>query len=214
MALELTGTTRLLFIGDSITDCGRREDPEKIGQGYVRMVRDFYRAKNPATAPTVVNTGISGDRVTNLEDRWQRDVLDLTPDILSIKIGINDVWHSLGGKNEGVGLERYTRVYDSLLAQTRALLPRCEIVLCEPSVIWPPQPIEGNEKLQPYLFAVRALALKHRLACVVPVHAAFESAKLARPDIDWVPDGVHPSSSGHALIAQTWLRATGTLGTM
>ncbi|MEA3186816.1 MAG: hypothetical protein QOD99_646 [Chthoniobacter sp.] len=211
MALHLTATTNLLFIGDSITDCGRREDPEKIGSGYVRIIRDFLRASHPASAPNIVNAGVSGDRVTRLADRWQADVLDLAPDVLSIKIGINDVWHNLAGKGEGVELERYTRVYDNLLAQTRTLLPRCEIILCEPSAIWPPQPADGTAKLQPYIFAVRALALKHGISCVVPIHGAFEEAKRVRPDIDWAPDGVHPSSSGHMLIAHTWLRANGLL---
>ncbi len=209
--MNLTATTKLLFIGDSITDCGRREDPEKVGHGFVRIVRDYLRAKNPASAPDVVNTGISGDRVTNLADRWQRDVLDHSPDILSIKIGINDVWHNLGGKNEGVDLERFTRVYDDLVTQTRVLLPACQIILCEPSVIWPPQPFEGTEKLQPYIFAVRAIAVKHPGILVVPLHAAFEDARRERADIDWAPDGVHPSSSGHMLIARTWLAAPGLL---
>jgi len=211
MALDLTATTKLLFIGDSITDCGQREDAERIGSGYVRIIRDFLRAKNPATAPNVLNAGISGDRVTDLMDRWQRDVLDLAPDILSVKIGINDVWHGLGGKNEGVDLDRYTKTYDNLIAQVATLLPDTKIVLCEPSVIWPPQPADGNEKLKAYIFAVRAIALKRGVRCVVPLHAAFEEAKRARPDIDWAPDGVHPNSSGHMLIAHTWLRATGLM---
>ena len=209
--MNFEATTKLLFIGDSITDCGRREDPEKIGHGYVRMIRDLLRARDPATAPNITNAGISGDRVTDLADRWQRDVLDLTPDVLSIKIGINDVWHGLGGKGEGVELERFTRVYDNLIAQTRTLLPACKILLCEPSVIWPPQPIDGNEKLQPYLFAIRAIALKHLIEHVVPLHSVFEKAKQARGDIDWAPDGVHPSSSGHMLIARAWLAETGLI---
>src|SRR5438105_4080066 len=183
MTLTLTATTKLLFIGDSITDCGQREDPERIGHGYVRIIRDYLRASNPAAAPLVLNRGISGDRVTNLADRWQRDVLDLVPDILSIKIGINDVWHNLSGQNAGVDLERYAVIYDNLLAQTATLLPACKLVLCEPSVIWPPQPVEGNEKLQPYIAAVRALAAKYNAECVVPMHGAFEEAKRARPEI-------------------------------
>src|SRR5690554_5891653 len=98
MAISIDRNTRLLFIGDSITDCGRRQDPEGIGSGYPRLVRDYLSAKDPDNAPVVLNTGISGNRVTCLQERWKTDVLDLKPDVLSIKIGINDVWHSLGGK--------------------------------------------------------------------------------------------------------------------
>lgn len=209
MALEITATTKLLFIGDSITDCGRREDPERVGNGYVRMIRDHFRATDPANAPQVLNTGISGNRVVDLADRWQRDVIDVAPDILSIMIGINDVWHGLAGGNGGVNPERFTRVYDNLLVQISTLLPKCRVILCEPSVIWPPQPVEGADRLGAYIDAVRALATKHGAVSTVPLHGAFESAKRIRPDIDWAPDGVHPSSSGHMLIACAWLRATG-----
>lgn len=209
--LELTATTKLLFIGDSITDCDRNSDPEKIGQGYVRLVRDYLRASDPENAPQVINRGISGNRVIDLADRWQRDVLDIAPDILSVKIGINDVWHGLGGKDGGVPIERFASIYENLLAQLKAILPECRIVLCEPSVIWAPQPMEGNDTLQPYIEVVGALADKFDADCIVPLHAAFEDAKLARPDIEWAPDGVHPSSSGHMLIATSWLEATGLL---
>ena len=85
----------------------------------------------------------------------------LAPDILSIKVGINDVWHGLAGRREGVEIERFTRVYSDLLLQVRTFLPDCGLVLCEPSVIGPPQPVEGNEKLQPYIAAVRELAVAH-----------------------------------------------------
>lgn len=209
MALALTSSTKLLFIGDSITDCGRREEPDKLGHGYVRLLRDYFLATDPFAAPMVANAGISGDRVTDLADRWQRDVLNLSPDILSIKIGINDVWHGLSGRKEGVEIERFARVYNDLLVQVRTILPECRLVLCEPSVIWPPQPVEGNGKLQPYIAAIRELAAAHGAECVVPLHEAFEDARKARPDIDWAPDGVHPSSTGHMLIAHSWLAATG-----
>lgn len=211
MALELSATTNLLFIGDSITDCGQREDPERIGNGYVRFIRDGLRALNPAIAPNVINRGINADRVTDLADRWQRDVLDLAPDVLSIQIGINDVLKNIDGRNQGTDIERYVRVYDNLLAQVGTLLPDCQIVLSDPGVIWPPQPVEAGEQLAAYVAAVRELAANRGVIAVVPLRDEFENAKASRPEIDWVPDGVHPSSSGHMLIALTWLRATGVL---
>ncbi len=211
MAITLTRDSRLLFIGDSITDCGRRECKEGIGSGYPRLVRDYLRAKNPDTAPTVLNTGISGNRVTHLQERWQADVIDLRPDVLSIKIGINDVWHHLGGKNEGVPIDRYITVYRQILSQLRNSLPKCELVLCEPSVISPPAPADGNEALKPYVRAVNDLAEEFRASAVVPLHGLFLDAERQRPDIAWTTDGVHPTSSGHMLIARAWLNAAGLL---
>jgi lysophospholipase L1-like esterase len=99
-------------------------------------------------------------------------------------------------------------VYDDLLRQVRASLPACRIVLCEPTVIWAPAPAEGNEMLLPYIAAVRDLAARYSVECVVPLREAFENARRIRPDFGWTLDGVHPSSAGHMLIAQTWLRST------
>jgi lysophospholipase L1-like esterase len=206
MTTSLSNSTRLLFIGDSITDVGRREDPDELGNGYVRIIRDYLLASNPATAPIVINRGNGGNKVTDLAARWQEDVLDLAPDILSIKIGINDVWHGLGG-GEGIPVEQFTPILDDLLRQVGASLPACRIVLCEPSVIWPPAPAQGNEMLLPYIDAVRELGVKYAVHCVVPLHEAFENARRLRPDVGWTCDGVHPSSVGHTLIAQTWLGA-------
>ncbi len=208
MSITLQSTSTLLFIGDSITDCGRRECPDQIGAGYVRMVRDYLAAKNPAGAPRVVNTGISGNKVTDLQARWETDVLAHAPDVLSIKIGINDVWHGLHDPSNGIPTDRFISVYQDILRRTRARLPQCNLILCEPSVIWPPQPEHGNDALQPYIRAVHDLAREFDTETVVPLHNAFVKAREARPDIVWAADGVHPSSTGHMLIARTWLQST------
>src|SRR4051794_18487673 len=110
MRLTLASEKKLLFIGDSITDCGRRTDPELLGQGYVRHLNDLLNVRHTANAPRVINRGISGDKVTELAARWEQDVIAERPDILSIKIGINDVWHRLGG-GPGVPIEQYLDVY-------------------------------------------------------------------------------------------------------
>jgi lysophospholipase L1-like esterase len=200
-----------LFIGDSITDCGRRECPEGIGSGYPRLIRDYLLAKDPANAPRVINTGISGNKVTDLAARWKVDVLDHAPDVVSIFVGINDVWHSLGGRDAGVPIEQYVEQYHVILRQVQAVLPGTKIVLCQPSVIEPPAPAEGNARLQPYVRAVGELKREFGAAALVPLHTAFVAARKARPDVEWTPDGVHPSSTGHMLIARTWLAETGLL---
>lgn len=211
MAISINRNTRLLFIGDSITDCGRRECPEKIGGGYPRLVRDYLRAKDPENAPVVLNTGISGNKVTDLAARWQQDVLDLRPDVLSVKIGINDVWHGFREAQHAVPLDKYIETYQSILDQLRKTLPQCAIVLCEPSVISPPAPAGGNEALKPYVRAVHDLGKQFGAAAVVEFHQPMLDAIRLRPDIPWAPDGVHPGSSGHMLLARQWLLATGLL---
>ncbi|HEY5705147.1 MAG TPA: SGNH/GDSL hydrolase family protein [Terrimicrobiaceae bacterium] len=210
MALPLSRDSRWIFIGDSITDCGRRECPEAVGSGYVRGVRDWLRASKPALAPQVLNKGISGNTISDLQRRWDSDVLACEPQLVSIKIGINDVWHGLGA-GEGTSIERFREIYADILGRLRTACPKAMIVLCEPSVIWPPAPAEGNEMLKPYVAAVRETATDFGVREVVPLHGAFEKAGSARPDIEWAPDGVHPSSSGHMLIARSWLACLGLL---
>jgi len=209
MPVRLQQSSKVLFIGDSITDCGRREDPEGLGNGYVRLIRDLLLVDHPAEAPaTFINVGISGNKVTNLKDRWQADVIAHAPNVLSVKVGINDVWHGLGGRNAGVSISEFESIYDELLTVVRAELPECQLVLCEPSVIWAPQPAEGNDIVKTYVLAVQGLAGKFG-ASLVSLHEAFETARAQRPEIAWAPDGVHPSSAGHLLIARRWLRDTG-----
>ncbi len=209
MILTLSPTTRLLFIGDSITDCGRSTDPDGLGQGYVRLTRDYLQCKDPANSPIVINRGISGNKVVDLAPRWEADVLAESPDILSIKIGINDVWHGLAG-GPGVPIDQFQTVYRDLLRQVKATLPECKLVLCEPSVIWRPAG-DGIALLQPYVRAVGELAREFGAEYIVPLHRAFVRAREIRPDLEWALDGVHPSSAGHMLIARTWLSATGLL---
>ncbi|MFN4243600.1 MAG: SGNH/GDSL hydrolase family protein, partial [Tepidisphaerales bacterium] len=153
----LTANHRLLFIGDSITDCGRtdpsmsKRDP--IGIGYVRFIQDYLLARDPANAPLVINRGISGNKVTDLAERWERDVLAEKPDWVSVKIGINDVWHGYKDASLAVPIERFRTVYADLLRQTKAALPRVKLVLCQPTVIGPaakgarPVPVESGPML-------------------------------------------------------------------
>lgn len=211
MPLDLQPGQTFLFIGDSITDVGRRQDAEGLGQGYVRLIRDYLYAKDPVKAPRVINTGISGNRVTHLQKRWKEDVLDHEPDVVSIFVGINDVWHGLDGRTEGVPIEQYVDTYHVILRQLNAVVPKAKIVLCQPSVIEPPAPAQGNATLQPYVRAVSELKREFNAVAVVPLHSAFVNARRLRPDINWTPDGVHPSSAGHMLIARTWLAETGLL---
>ena len=207
MPIRLNPKSKFVFIGDSITDCGRGGEPEGIGSGYVRLVRDYLRAKDPGHAPEVINRGVSGNKVTNLRDRWSKDVIELSPNVLSIMIGINDVWHGLNSGGSGVDIDTYRRTYAQLISQVKEKHSACEIVLCEPTVISPPAHAKGNESLKPYVAAVRELAVELKLL-LVPLHDVFLDAAKARQDIDWATDGVHPTSSGHMLIARQWLEAT------
>jgi lysophospholipase L1-like esterase len=207
---RLCAATKLLFIGDSITEWGRLEDPEALGGGYVRLIHDQLAARDPVTAPIVINQGIRSHQIPDLQARWQRDVLDHTPDVVSIYVGINDVTYGLFPHTTGCPLPQFVAGYHDILERTRQALPAAIIVLCEPSVLWLPELPTANASLKPYVAVVRRLA--HQLdAKLVGLHDAFEQARTARPDIAWTIDGIHPSSAGHALIARLWLAAMNLL---
>ena len=89
MAFHYNSRTRMVFIGDDVTDAGRTDDADGIGHGYVRMIRDILAAKDPPTAPVVINRGTAGARIIDLGARFEADVLELKPDVLSILIGMD-----------------------------------------------------------------------------------------------------------------------------
>ncbi len=194
----------VVFQGDSITDVGRRDDPEGLGEGYVRTIA--HRLPNVR----VLNLGISGDRVSDLAGRWDTDTLASSPDVVSILVGINDVWHQRDG-GDAVPLHTFAASYRQLLKRTLAALPSVRLVICEPFALlcgvvdagWFPDLDERRA-------AIRALA-GERGATFVPLQTSFDDAVAGglRPE-DLVFDGVHPTVAGHALIAEAWLGTVGT----
>ena len=195
--------TRILFQGDSITDGnrGRSADPNHIlGHGYCFIIAAQYGARFPEKNLTFMNRGISGNIVSNLQARWQKDTLDLKPDVLSILIGIND-----GRK---VPLEQYELVYDKLLTETKAALPNIKFVLCEPFYLPKGGHVESDARDQDVKkrqVIVAKLAEKHHAALVRLQHVFDEACKHA-PAEYWIWDSVHPTYSGHQLMADEWVK--------
>jgi lysophospholipase L1-like esterase len=205
----------VLFQGDSITDAGRsRPDAElpnnqkALGNGYAWFAGSHLLIDRPSDKLKVYNRGISGHKVPQLAERWQKDTLDLKPDVLSILIGVNDIWHGLNGQYDGTPAS-YERGYLALVEQTLKALPDLKLVICEPFVL---RCGAVNDKWFPTFDAYRAAARKvadtfH--ATFVPFQSIFDEAvKLAPPD-HWAGDGVHPSAAGAALMAHAWLKAVG-----
>lgn len=204
---------RILFQGDSITDAGRdrktaaeanRQAP--LGDGYAWLAAAGLLVAHDGQGLQVWNRGVSGNKVFQLADRWQADCLDLQPDVLSVLIGVNDIWHTKNGGYQGTAAI-YERDYDALLARTRAALPAIKLVVCEPFVLrcgavadsWFPE-------FDDYRAAARRVADKHG-ATFVAFQTMFDRAVAYAPPEHWAKDGVHPSSAGAALMAEAWLAA-------
>ena len=112
-------------------------------------------------------------------DVGRRTFSPLDPQLVSIKIGINDVWHGLTG-GEGTSIEKFQETYADILGRLKAACPETTIVLCEPSVIWPPAPAEGNELLKPYVEAVRDAAADFNVRAIVPLHRSFRKSRIGK----------------------------------
>ena len=197
---------RLLFIGDSITAWGRFEDPEQLGNNYVRIIRDRLATGAPAVLPEIINKGIDGNRITDLADRWREDVLQLDPDFLSISIGINDVWRQLDQAfGDQVKPDQFEQIYDRLLNESRAQTD-ATIILLEPTIIEENIHSKGNERLKAYLAVVERLAKKYD-CILVPTHQACLAYLAENLDVPLTIDGVHMTSTGNELMAKTWLEA-------
>ncbi len=195
---------RVLFQGDSVTDCGRsRFDDNHLGDGYAMMAAANFITNHPARPVQFLNRGVSGNRVRDLRARWDEDCLALRPDWLSILIGINDTWRRYD-HNDPTTVEAFAADYRALLEA--ASVQGIRLILCEPFLL----PVSREqwawrEDLNEKIDAVRQLAQKYH-AWYVPLDGLFAQAATQRPPEFWAPDGVHPSSAGHALIAQAWLK--------
>lgn len=207
--MKLKANDRILFIGDSITDCGRSyEDDKALGSGYVFIAGNLLLGKFPDLHLSVQNRGISGNKLIDLVNRWQSDCLDLNPDILSVYIGINDIWHH---RTDGIPidqsyLDNFEQQYRDLLTQARQLNPELQLILIQPFVLptleerleWS---IELNQMNQ-----IIAQIAKDFDAELIQLSDHFNRLLKHSAPLDFtVEDGVHPTALGHGVIANQWL---------
>lgn len=193
----------LLFIGDSITDCSRGEDPEGLGYGYVRLIAEHFAAHEPTAR--ILNRGISGNRVQDLVQRFGPDCLDLDPDVITIYIGVNDTWHGFT-RGDKVALEDFEHDYRFLLDQLSATRPAVPVLMVVPFVADIDEEKVGyHADLDPRVRVIRDLAHEFGYT-VVDLEAVLERAwTVGHSPATIAGDGVHPTIAGHRLIADAWL---------
>lgn len=197
----------LLFIGDSITDCGRREDPQELGHGYVRLLAEHYAAHEPTAR--VVNRGIGGHRVADLVQRFGPDCLDLAPDLVTIFVGVNDSWHRYT-RGEHVSEEAFEQDCRRLLDQLATAAPSAPVVLVVPFVAdVDEQQARIHEDLDGKVAIIRRLATEHGHLLVDLEAMLARALAVGHTPASIAQDGVHPTPAGHRLIADAWLDVVG-----
>ncbi len=198
----------IVFIGDSITDAGRRAEASPYGRGYVGLVRAMLMGGYPDRRLTVVNRGFAGDTVRHLAARWDEDAIGLKPDWLSVKIGINDVWRAFGeDAHEAVPLSEYGATLRALLMSARAE-SGCRLIVMEPYLIEPDRADPMRARMDEYGLVAREIAAELD-AVNVRTQEAFDTALKSSEPAAWADDRVHPNIEGHAIIALAFLRAVG-----
>ena len=215
----LPANSRLLFIGDSITDAGREPMGEPapwgtagLGRGYVSLIESWLFATRPEARVRVFNRGVSGNTVRNLDARWQSDVIDIKADTVAVMIGVNDVWRQFDTPlrtEEHVLPEEYERTLGALAARTLATLAAPErLVLATPFFFESNRSDAMRARMDEYGAIVRRLAARHG-ATFVDTQAAIDAVLAHVHPMSLAWDRIHPQPAGHMILARAFLGAFG-----
>lgn len=205
---------KLLFIGDSVTDCERAKPDgegffQALGHGYVSFIDGFLRAAYPELAIRVVNKGINGNTIRDLKARWKEDVINQKPDWLTVMIGINDVWRQFDTpfiKENHVYLKEYENTLQALIEETKPLVQ--SIVLMTPYYLEKNESDQMRETMDRYGKVVRKIAENYN-CLFIDTQAVFNQVlkELYPATLAW--DRVHPDTAGHILLARAFLDEIG-----
>lgn len=201
---------RILFQGDSITDAGRaRDNDENVGIGYPLLVKAALGFEEPQKYE-FLNRGISGNRVVDVYARIKSDIINLKPDVMSILIGVNDVWHEFGENRNGVDADKYYKIYDMLIEEVKAELPDIKIMIMEPFTLkgigneeyWE----VFNKEVKKRAEMAKKISEKYNLP-FISLQEGFDELSKKAQNSYWLADGVHPTATGHEYIKNEWIKA-------
>lgn len=204
----------IVLQGDSITDANRNQQfPEASGNGYATMVKGWLGCEYPGQYHCY-NRGVSGNRIGDLYARIREDIINLKPDIVSLLIGVNDVWSDVDN-HAGTDTQKFERIYDMIIQELMAELPGVKIMILEPYVINGARTC--NDEAHPARWEFMSSGVREKAAAArriaekygivfVELQNVFEKALESAPVSHWLPDGVHPTSAGHELIKRAWLK--------
>ncbi len=193
---------KILFQGDSITDAGRnRDDYHDLGRGYPLYAAKFLREMCPETDFEFIDLGIGGHQTKDLVARLQTDFVDIDPDIVSILIGINDVWHHASDKS-WLTNEYFENNYRTIL-QTIKDKTHAKIVMMEPFLIPVADKLFFREDLDPKIQIVRKLAIEYA-DVYIPCDGLLAAEFVKNAPTDYAADGVHPTPFGAEFLGKVY----------
>lgn len=183
---------KILFQGDSITDAGRdRENIHDLGFGYPKYAAELIKKNYPDKEFEFVDLGISGNQTKDLVDRLENDFIAIQPDIVSILIGINDVWHH-AAERDWIPDEVFEQLYRTILTSIKERT-NAKIMILEPFL----GPVEDKKyfrvDLNPKIDIIRKLA-REFADVYVPLDGLLASRFVKEDHLEYLPDGVHPGN--------------------
>lgn len=190
---------RILFQGDSVTDAGRNyEEPNDLGPGYTSVCAKRLQEAFPHQSFAFFNRGISGNRTSQVLDRWKADCIDLHPDLVTLLIGVNDSWHRCPPTNIDTTDAQFEQNYRNLLqALYEAKIP---VVLMEPFTLPSSFTPEFRTDLLSKIEIVRSLAREYTekgtVLAYLPLDGLASAESMKNGIASLTDDGVHPNVSG------------------
>jgi lysophospholipase L1-like esterase len=197
----------ILFQGDSITEWWRDDSDARksLGSGYALIVASMLTIMCPSVDFTFINRGVSGNRLKDLEERWTEDCIALKPTIVSIMIGVNDMWRRYDSGDPTLA-EVFESRYQVILERVKNELG-AKIIILEPFLLpLRDEQREWRDDLNPKIAAIHRVAAGFG-ALHIPLDSHFAAAAREKPATFWTTDGVHPTIAGNGLIADAWIQA-------
>lgn len=199
--MEIKKKSKILFLGDCITGWNRNmDDPSDLGNGFVARIADAIRNYRIE----VVNRGTDEHRTIDLLNEYEENIVQVNPDVVTIFIGMNDVWHHYDRGIETTN-EEFEHNFKTLLEKIKTEL-NIPIIIIEPFIIdITPELTKMREELWQKVDIIRRLAREYASEYIA-LDGSFASACIKHPINYFSEDGVHPTQEGHKFIARRWLR--------
>ncbi len=202
---------RILFQGDSITDAGRdKRNYHNMGNGYPKYASELIAAAFPNTEFEFINLGIGGNRTDQLFDRLYKDAIELQPDIVSVLIGINDIWHAYGAEKIETTDEMFAANYRAILSRLKAQT-NAKLLVLFPYVLDHESKAHFIPDLKRRLPMMKEIAAEYA-DVTVSLQPLFDEAIKTQPEpYHYSADGVHPNANGSAFIGRAYFEAIAPL---
>lgn len=207
--MQLKAKDRILFIGDSITDCGRDYQNEyDLGNGFTHLAGSLMMGKYPHLDLAVYNRGLNGDKLSDMSARWSKDCLAVQPDSVTILIGVNDIWHkrSMGQVMDEASLDQFDQTYRGLLIELKKVNPTVQLVILQPFILpMPLAPLDWRQELKQMHAITEMIAQDFQADYIKVDEHLMHLVTEIPPQKIMGNDGIHPTRIGHGIIANLWI---------